>query len=436
MLYLKNATWIDPDDLSVSRVNLLVEEGPTGGLRLEFPAPASPEADPASLAPDQTTVLDLQGRYATRAFACGHHHIYSVLSRGMPPSPAPTDTFVRMLEHVWWRLDRHLDRDMVEASALAAAMHCAKCGVTFIIDHHSSPFSIPGSLSTISRAFERVGVGHLLCYEISGRDGPDAADRALAETDAWLGTGRKGHVGLHASFTVDDDLLRHAVALARRHRTGIHIHVAESAEDQAHCLAVYGKRVVRRLADAGALDLPHSLFAHCVHVDEEERGLLRNAPGWVVQNVESNQNNRVGLGHYADLPRVMLGTDGMHGDMLRSMQAVWHTGPEAEGPAFRPDPAIPYRRLRAAHDFIYGMNASGDGANNIVIFDYDTPTPVTGENAAGHFLFGLASRHVRTVIAQGRIIVENHRLVSLDEDAVLALARAQAKRLWTLLRRA
>ena len=140
-------------------------------------------------------------------------------------------------------MDKKLDHDMIEASALVTGLYCAKNGVTFVIDHHASPFHLDGSLETIAKALDRVGLGHLLCYEISCRDGEEIKEKGLDETDAFLSSGRKGHVGLHASFTVDDDLLGRAVDLARKHKTGVHIHVAEGIEDQEHCARTYGKSV-------------------------------------------------------------------------------------------------------------------------------------------------------------------------------------------------
>ena len=447
MLRIKNLLWLDPDNLTVIHADLVVEAGPGGGLTVIPKAGANfgdaGLAGEALFAPtligasDEATgqspkgiidgIIDGKGRLATRSFVCGHQHIYSALARGAPPSVRPVDTFAQMLENVWWRLDRCLDLEMIEASALVLAMHCAKRGCTFIIDHHSGPMAIRGSLATISRSIERVGLGHLLCYEISGRDGPQAARQGLEETEAWL-SGHKGHVGLHASFTVDDDLLRQAVDLAKRYNTGLHIHVAESIEDQLHCLSTYGLRVVQRLQRAGAL-LPGSIFAHCVHLDAEERALLADAPVWVAQCVESNLNNGVGLGHYAGLPKVMLGTDGMHGDMLRALQSVWYAGGLAED-RIQIDG---YRRLRAGHQHVATLGAPGDSANNLVIFNYDRPTPITSENALGHIIYGLDSRHVDTVIAQGRVIVSGGRLTGLDEDSALAFAREQAKRLWSKL---
>ena len=286
-LYLRNATWIDPETFKATTTTIKVEEGPFGGMEFDAHAPVE--------CPPEDTVLDCTGRLVMPSFGCGHHHIYSALARGMPPAPKTPTNFLEVLEYVWWRMDKKLDHDMIEASALVTGLYCAKNGVTFVIDHHASPFHLDGSLETIAKALDRVGLGHLLCYEISCRDGEGIREKGLAETDAFLSSGRKGHVGLHASFTVDDDLLGRAVDLARKHKTGVHIHVAEGIEDQEHCARTYGKSVVRRLSDAGVLDLPLSILGHCVHLDAEERDLIRTSPCWVVQNTESNLNNNVGL---------------------------------------------------------------------------------------------------------------------------------------------
>ena len=305
-LYLRNATWIDPETFKATTTTIKVEEGPSGGMALDAHAPVE--------CPPEDTVLDCTGRLVTPSFGCGHHHIYSALARGMPPAPKAPTNFLEVLEYVWWRMDKKLDHDMIEASALVTGLYCAKNGVTFVIDHHASPFHLDGSLETIAKALDRVGLGHLLCYEISCRDGEGIKEKGLAETDAFLSSGRKGHVGLHASFTVDDDLLGRAVDLARKHKTGVHIHVAEGIEDQEHCARTYGKSVVRRQSDAG------------------------------VQNTESNLNNNVGLGRYNDFPRVMLGTDGMHSDMIRSAQSSYFIAGLAEGGM---SPLAAYQRLRA-----------------------------------------------------------------------------------------
>jgi cytosine/adenosine deaminase-related metal-dependent hydrolase len=425
-LYLKNAAFVDWQSLEVRNTCLAVEEGPQKGISLIAAIP------PQDKLAKGDRVLDCAGKLVTRSFGCGHHHIYSTLARGMPaPQKIPVN-FVEILKYIWWHLDKCLDLEMIEASALASGIFCAKNGVTLIIDHHASPFAIQGSLFTIAKAFDRVGVSHLLCYEMSDRDGEGPREAGLAETDAFLTAGYQGHVGLHASFTVGDGLLQKAIALAKKHKTGLHIHVAEDLADQEETLTRYGKRVVERLQQAGALDLKTSILSHCIHLSEHEKELTRGSGVWVAQNVESNQNNNVGLAPYKSITdKVLLGTDGMHSDMLRSAKAAFLAGQATEGIGFDEI----YRRFRNVHRYAGEFGVRGDTENNLVVLNYDSPTEVTSDNFLGHFVYGIDSRHVTTVICQGKVIVEEGKMTTVDEAEVLAFAREMGKRLWDKMQR-
>ncbi len=383
-----------------------------------------PEKGPES----RDEFLDCGGGLVLPAFGCGHHHAYSALARGMPQPPRPPRNFAEILELVWWRLDRALDPPMIEASALVTAAACARAGVTFVADHHASPHAPAGALETIAAAFDRVGVRHLLCLELSDRDGEAAREAGLAETEAYLASGRPGLVGLHASFTVGDELLKRAVALARRYATGLHVHVAEDPVDQEVTLERHGIRVVQRLQRAGVLDRPGTILAHCLHLDENERRLVARSPVWVAQNTESNQANAVGTFDPRGLgDRIMLGTDGMHSDMIRAARAAYLAGQAVEAPA----PPEIARRLLAVNRYAAERGFEGNG---LVVLAYDPPTPVTPENWAAHLVYGLSSCHVRHVIASGRLIVKDGRLQTVDEVAIMAFAREQALRLWERLR--
>lgn len=423
-LYLKDAKFIDWQSFEISNTNLTVESGPTGSIRLSSNIPG---AD-ALGAGDR--IIDCQGKFVTKSFGCGHHHIYSTLARGMPaPRHIPTN-FPEILKYVWWHIDKRLDLEMIEASALASAIYCAKSGVTFCIDHHASPFAIDGSLEIIAKAFDRVGISHMLCYEMSDRDGEEIREQGLAETDAFLASGRPGHVGLHASFTVGEKLLNDSVALAKKYQTGLHIHVAEDKADQVHSEANFSKRVVERLHDAGALDLSKSILGHCIHLSDNELQLLKSSGVWIVQNVESNQNNNVGLGSYGELAdQMMLGVDGMHCDMLRSAKAAFLSGQATEGIGFD----TIYNRFRNVHRYIESTGTAGDGDNNLVIFDYDPPTDLTQDNFLGHFVYGIDARHVETVISKGQVLVEDRKITTVDERQVLAYAREMGRKLWSKL---
>jgi cytosine/adenosine deaminase-related metal-dependent hydrolase len=425
-LYLKDATFLDWQTFEIQKTCLAVQSGPHGGFSILKAAPPSEK-----LAPEDR-VIDCAGRLVTKSFGCGHHHIYSTLARGMPaPQKAPVN-FAEILTYIWWHLDKCLDLEMIEASALASAMYCVKNGVTLIVDHHASPFAVNGSLFTITKAFDRVGISHLLCYEISDRDGERAREAGLAETDAFLGAGYQGHVGLHASFTVGDELLQKAIALAHKHNTGLHMHVAEDPVDQQETQKRYGQGVVERLQQAGGLALPKSILSHCIHLSEHEKNLIRGSGVWVAECVESNQNNNVGLTSYKSITdHTMLGTDGMHSDMLRSAKAAFLAGQSTEGIGFDEI----YRRFRNIHRYAREFGMRGDGENNLAILDYDSPTELTADNFLGHFVYGIDSRHVTTVICQGKVVMEEGKLSTVDEAEVLGFAREMGKKLWEKMQR-
>ncbi|VAX38936.1 hypothetical protein MNBD_PLANCTO03-418, partial [hydrothermal vent metagenome] len=403
-LYLTNATYLDWKTLEITTATIRVHEGPAGSIDL------------LDKLPPGETAIDCSNRIVTKSFAVGHHHIYSALARGMPPPAISPTSFVEILERIWWRLDKALDSDMIRASALAAAIDAAHAGTTFIIDHHASPNATTDSLHIIAEALESVGLSHILCYELSDRDGPECLEKAFIETDRYLAT-HQGLVGLHASFTVSDDLLDCAMNLARAHNTGIHVHVAEAESDQQHCFEKYGKRCVQRFADVGALDFPQTILAHCIHLDANERHLVHDGKAWVAQQSESNQNNGVGTLDAREFSsRVFLGTDGMHGDPLAAARATYLASQTVEGLSS----LDAHARFRRVHSYISQNNFFGDSDNNLVILDYHPPTPITPANWPAHVVYGLDRSHIETVISSGRVIVRNRRCTLIDEETVLA----------------
>ena len=417
MIYLKNTTHVDWESLHIRRGHLEVSEGPAGKVRF------------VSRIPRGARALDCSGRLVTKSFVNAHHHLYSALACGMPGPKRAAKDFPDMLGLVWWKLDRALDADMVRACALAGGIAAAQAGTTFIIDHHSSPNAVSGSLDIIASALDEIGLSHLLCVELSDRDGKAKREAGLAETDRYLRK-RQGLVGLHASFTVGDELLEQAVALAEDRSTGMHIHVAEAVDDEGDCVRKHGMRVAQRLARAGALRSPKTLLAHGLHLDAKERSLFRSSRAWLVQNEESNQNNGVGGFDPAGLgDRLLLGTDGMNGDMIGSTRAAYLAAQARGGMT----PLAAYRRLRRAHDYLSLNGFDGDGDNNLVVLDYAPPTPVTPRNLAGHFAYGLDRGHVEHVISGGKLIVRGRRMATVDEDNIREFTRKQALRLWRKL---
>jgi len=247
-----------------------------------------------------------------------HTHLYAALARWMPLPPVPAGDLGAILEQIWWRLDRALDERSLRMAARVGIADAVAAGATCLFDHHESPRFIDGSLDVIADEMERAGVRGVVAYGITARNGGAAEWRAgLAENERFLRENRRplvrGLVGVHACFTVPDPALGAAADLARVHGTGLHLHVAEDAVD---------RDAVRRLEQADAL-VPRSVFAHAVHLGEDEIRRLAALPGWLVHNPRSNRGNGVG---YARLgaagARVALGTDGWDGDVLAEAAAL------------------------------------------------------------------------------------------------------------------
>ncbi len=417
MIVLKNATFIDWKTLEFFQGHVLVEPGLNKAITLTTILP--------QILPG-TQVIDCKGKFVTKSFANGHHHVYSALATGMPAPKKIPGNFYEILKYVWWTLDKSLDIETVKASAYVTAIACAKKGVTFAIDHHSSPMALNGSLQTIADAFNEVGVSHLLSYEISDRDGMDKAKKALDETESYL-KNNQGLVGLHASFTLTQRTLTKATELARKYNTGVHVHVAEDLYDQEHCYDIHSKRVIERYKDIGILDLKKSILVHCLYLTDAERHLIRESGLYVAQNTESNLNNNVGqFSSCAIGENIMLGTDGMHSDMLRSAKATYFNGQLCD----TIDLNEIYRRFRKVHQYLESSQFTGDGENNLVVLDYQPSTEFGSGNFLGHFLYGIDSTHVQHVIANGKLIVEDRKVTTVNEEDIKEIARGLSKKLW------
>lgn len=258
----------------------------------------------------------------TRGWVDAHTHLYSGLAPLGLPRPAGTPASLRaVLESVWWRLDRALDEDSLRAAARLYVAEALAEGTTTVIDHHESPSFVDGSLDVLGDACQGLGMRALLCYGATERNGGrDEARAGLAECARFCRDNDRplvrGAVGLHASFTVSDETIREAGALARDLGTVVHVHVAEGEEDVRDARERgYDGPLDRLLACDG---LPRgSILAHGVHLCEDDVRRCVEHSLWLAQAPRSNRAN--GVGYPAALgasDRVALGTDGFPSDVL------------------------------------------------------------------------------------------------------------------------
>lgn len=410
---------------------LIVETGATGDLKAKY---------------KEAEFIDAEKKLIMPGLINTHMHFYSTFARGMALKDAPPASFGEILERLWWRLDKTLTLEDVYYSAMVPIIDCIKNGTTTVFDHHASPNSAPGSLFKIAEAVKKAGLRSCLCYEVSDRDGAEIADDGIKENIDFINYCNKekdpmlkAMFGLHASLTLSDKTLEKCVSQNAHTGVGFHIHVAEGIEDLNDARAKYGMGVIERLNERGVLG-KKSIAVHCVHISKKEMEILKGTGTNVVHNPESNMGNAVGVSPVLKMfeKGVMLGlgTDGYTSDMFESLKTAncLHKHASANPSAAWGEP--PHMLFEnntgiAGKYFEKPLGRLVEGAcADIIIVDYNPPTPLAPENLNGHILFGVSGRSVDTTIINGRVVMENRKLVSVDEDEICAKSRELAQKVW------
>ena len=169
-------------------------------------------------------------------------------------------------------------------------------GTTTLVDHHESPNLIEGSLPILAEACARArhpGAALLRRDRAQFRPRRGAARpggmsprrRPRRSSAAWS--------GCTPSFTVSDETIREAGALARELGTVVHVHVAEDAADVDDARRRGYAGPLERLLALDALPAG-SILAHGVHLSRDQVRRAADAGCWFVHNPRSNEGNRVG----------------------------------------------------------------------------------------------------------------------------------------------
>lgn len=393
---------------------------------------------------DYDRSIDASGKIIMPGLINTHHHIYSTFARGFSvPGKAP-ENFEEILEKLWWRLDRNLTEEPIYYSALISLVECVRKGTTTIIDHHESQSYQEGALDEIAKAVKEIGLRASLCLGASDRyskggEGLRENERFLSKLDSNPSELLRSMVGLHASFTVNNDTLDKSVEIAKKYNVGVHFHCAEGKVDQEKNVAKYNQRVVERLYNHGALG-KKSLAVHGIHLNDDELDILKETNTNVAHNPESNMNNAVG---YADVPEMLrrgikvgIGTDGMSSDILSQTRCacLLHSHEsrdprvgfgEATKMLLENNPEI----VERVAGWNVGEIRSGALAD-IILIDYHPPTPFNENTFLGHLIYGLVNGTVDTTICNGKILMHNKELIGVDEESLASRATEIASELW------
>jgi 8-oxoguanine deaminase len=383
-----------------------------------------------------------------------HHHLCQTLTRAHPAAAnAKLFEWLTTLYPVWARLDE----EAMHLAALVGMAELMLSGCTTTSDHHYLfPRGETRLIDAEIAAARRIGIrfhatrGSMSLGRRQGGLPPDDVvqreDEILADSERVIRAyhdprpGAMLRVALApcSPFTVSERLMRETAALAARHGVRLHTHLAETKDEEEHCLRRFGRRPVDFLADNGWIDR-RVWVAHAIHFNGAEIRRLGRARVGVAHCPTSNM--RLGSG-IAPLDRLAaagcaigLGVDGSASNdgshLLAEARQALLLGRVARGA----DAVLVEDTLRMAtsggaaclgRDDI-GALAPGRRAD-VALFDLRDVT----YSGAGDPLLALllcAPTRVHTLIVDGRPVVEDGELRTLALEPVLARHRKAAARM-------
>ena len=116
----------------------------------------------------------------------------------------------------------------------------------------------------------------------------------------------------------------------------------------------------------------------------------------------------------------------MHSNMLRAAKVTFFSSQLTDTVGYDEI----YRRFRNIHNYLDKNEIVGDGENNLVVLDYQPNTHFSKDNFYGHFLFGIEGLHVQHVISNGKLIVKDRQVTTINEAEIKIKAQELSQKLW------
>jgi 5-methylthioadenosine/S-adenosylhomocysteine deaminase len=390
-------------------------------------------AAPPGFVPDR--VLDGRDRIALPGLVNTHTHLSMTLMRNYADDLAFWPWLMERVKP----LEDHLTPADVRIGARLGLAELIRGGTTcfhdmyFLLDEVADEVRAAGVRACLCGAlFDNSGQGEALLAAATGLH-----DRWHGKADGRITVG----LGPHSPYLCTPGYLREIVSEARRRGCGLHIHVAETAHEVEQSRERHGMTPVRHLAELGCFDV-RTVAAHGIYVDADDRRALREGGVSVAHNPGSNLKLANGVAPVvallADGVNVSLGTDGAASNNNLNLFEEMHLAALLQKWQCRDAEALPAREvLRMAT--MRGATALGlDGSigslevgkqADVVLVDAAKPHLAPRHDPVALLVYSAQAADVDTVIVAGCPLLENGKLKTLDETAVLTQATAQTQSL-------
>ncbi len=366
-------------------------------------------------------VLDAKGKYVLPGFVNMHTHAAMTLMRGIGEDMHLKDWLYNKI----WPTEKKLDDELVYWGTRLACLEMIKTGTTCFNDQY-------WNVDSAVRAVEVMGLRSVQPFVILDLGEKEKAEQIKKECiDTYERSFKwkkinKFAVGIHAPYSVSEEMLIWGSEFAKKNGLLVHIHISETETENNESMEKFGLTPTKYLDKLGILG-PHVIAAHCLWINDEDMEILAGRGVKVVHNI--NSNLKIASGYkfrYQEFVKagvcVSLGTDGCASsnnlDMLETMKttALLQKG-------WRGDPtAMPISDLlRTATE--NGASSLGFNAGQVkeglladlILIDTDNYAFTPNINFYANLIYSANSSCVDTVICDGKILMQNRRVEGEQE---------------------
>jgi 5-methylthioadenosine/S-adenosylhomocysteine deaminase len=397
---------------------------------------------PDALAYRAAETIDCNGRVVMPGLVNAHTHVPMTLLRGLADD---LRLDVWLMGYMMPVERAFVSPDFVRLGTRLGCAEMIRSGVTCFADMYYFE-------DAIAEATAAAGMRALCGQTVLRFPTPDATsyEESLARARDFIQRWR-GHPLIvpapapHAPYTCTPEILRACAELAVEFDVPLHIHLAETTQEVDDSRRINGMPVVPWVKKHGLFDAK-VLAAHCVHVDDGEIRALKNSNAGVAHNPSSNLKLGAGVAPIARMlelgVNVGIGTDGAASNNdLDMFEETRLAALVAKGTSGDPT-AIPARTAlamatrigaSAMHlDHLTGSLEAGKRADLIVVdLDRLHNVPAFRHEAGGIYsqiVYASKSTDVVDVMCNGRWLMRNRALLTLDENELREAARREASR--------
>jgi 5-methylthioadenosine/S-adenosylhomocysteine deaminase len=381
-------------------------------------------------------ILDVRGGVVMPGFFNAHCHAPMTLERGW----AEDLPFPRWLNEKIWVAESALTAEDVYWGAALAACEMIRSGTVGFNDHYFY-------MDRVAEVVAQSGLKAQLTWCVFGvgedKEVGAGLDGALSFAERWQGAA-DGRIhtclGPHSPYLCPPDFLARIADLAHARDLAVHLHVAESREQVENSLARHGKSPVVQLADLGLFD-GRTVAAHCLVLDERDLEILAEKRVFVACTPITYMKLAMPVNFVTDLRAagiaVALGTDGPASNADMDMLAVIRQSVLLEK-YLRLDPeSLPgdtTLRMATQHGAAaMGFAESGalveGAAADLIVLDFDRPHLRPRHDLIANLVHSAKGADVRHVMVNGRLLMRDRVLLTLDEERILYEAEQRALRM-------